>query len=419
MSQRSRLRVVAFAGMIAAWISAGVVSQGEQAAPARAQAAPQEAPRTYVGSQACQKCHAATYARWSKTRMANVVTDPKVHPEVIIPDFSKPDPLVTFTRNDIAFVYGTRWKQRYFKKVGDDYFPLGAQWDVQNKVWRSYFTQPNTDWWVPHYPADNNQRPTGPLCDGCHSVNYDVKTKTVTEWNVGCEKCHGPGSQHVARPSALNIVNPAKLDPVRANDTCIQCHSQGQPLTNPIEGKYFDWPVGFHQGDELKKYWKLEEHKLGETSFTHFPDGTAHKNRMQGNDFVESLMYRRGVACFSCHDSHGTENDSLLIKPVGVLCQTCHNPGSPNGPRAATIQEHTHHAPNSPGSQCVSCHMPKIEQTIANVNVRSHTFNVIGPHVTDEFKMPNSCTACHTDKSTEWIRTAMRSWPNVSPWRVN
>ena len=62
--------------------------------------------------------------------------------------------------------------------------------------------------------------------------------------------------------------------------------------------------------------------------------------------------------------------------------------------------------------------MPRIEQTIANVNVRSHTFNVIGPHMTDEFKMPNSCTACHTDKSTDWIRQAMRSWPNVSPWRV-
>ena len=27
----------------------------------------------------------------------------------------------------------------------------------------------------------------------------------------------------------------------------------------------------------------------------HFADGTAHKNRMQGNDFVQSLMYRRGV----------------------------------------------------------------------------------------------------------------------------
>jgi len=35
------------------------------------------------------------------------VVDPKVHPDAIIPDLSKPDPLVTFTRNDIAFTYGT------------------------------------------------------------------------------------------------------------------------------------------------------------------------------------------------------------------------------------------------------------------------------------------------------------------------
>ena len=48
------------------------------------------------------------------------------------------------------------------------------------------------------------------LCDGCHSVNYDIKTKTVTEWNVGCEKCHGPGSEHVKHPTSANIVNPAR-----------------------------------------------------------------------------------------------------------------------------------------------------------------------------------------------------------------
>src|SRR6476619_3700291 len=164
MAKQTLVWFAATVAMSAAWLTAGIAWQGNAAPRAQAQAAPQAMPRVYVGSQTCQKCHAATYERWSKTRMANVVTDPRVKPDVIIPDLSKPDPLVTFTRNDIAFVYGTRWKQRYFKKVGDDYFPLGAQWDVQNRVWRAYLVQPNTDWWVPHYPADNNQRPTGPLC---------------------------------------------------------------------------------------------------------------------------------------------------------------------------------------------------------------------------------------------------------------
>jgi len=421
MNTRSSLILIGAGIAIFAAVFSVRVSSQAAPTPAAPQAAPSPATpegRSYVGSETCRRCHAATYERWSKTRMANVVTDPKTRPEVVLPDLSKPDPLVTFKIDDIAFVYGSKWKQRYFTRIGDDLYPLGAQWDVTNRVWRAYLVQPNTDWWVAHYPADNKQRPTGPLCDGCHSVNYNITTKTPTEWNVGCEKCHGPGSQHAARPSAANIVNPAKLDFVRANDTCIQCHSQGQPLSNPIAGRYYDWPVGFDQGEQLKDFWRLEEHKLGETTFTHFADGTAHKNRMQGNDFVTSVMYRRGVTCFSCHDSHGTANDALLIKPARDICLTCHGPASPNGPHAATLEDHTHHARGSAGSDCVACHMPKIEQTIANVNVRSHTFAFITPTMTDEFKIPNPCTGCHTDKSTDWARQAMRGWSNVSPWRL-
>ncbi len=373
----------------------------------------------YVGSAACQSCHAAVYDHWKKTRMANVVLDPKEHPEAIIPDLSKPDPLVTFTKDDIAFVYGSKWKQRYFQKVGDDYFPLPAQWDVTNKIWRKYHVPNDADWWAPFYPADNAQRPTGPLCDGCHSVNYDIATKTPSEWNVGCERCHGPGSAHIAKPVRDTIVNPARLDYVHANDTCIQCHSQGQPLKNPIEGKYYDWPVGFHVGLSLNDFWKLEDHNLGKTTFTHFADGTAHKNRMQGNDFVTSLMYARGVTCFSCHDPHGSENDAILRQPDSNVCLGCHGPNAQNGPHTATIEQHTHHAAGSMGSQCVACHMPKIAQTIADVNVSSHTFHFVYPEQTNRLNIPNACNVCHTDKSTAWATDALLHWKDRSPWRIN
>ena len=182
----------------------------------------------------------------------------------------------------------------------------------------------------------------------------------MTEWNVGCERCHGPGEAHVAHPARDNILNPARFDYVHASDTCIQCHSQGQPLTNPIQGKYYDWPVGFDVGKNLADYWKLEEHKLGETTFTHFPDGTAHKNRMQGNDFVKSLMYARGVTCFSCHDPHGGDNVAMVRKPGNALCLDCHGPNAQAGPHAPTIEAHTHHRAGSAGNECIACHMPKI-----------------------------------------------------------
>jgi len=374
---------------------------------------------TYVGSATCGTCHSAVYNRWKKTRMANIVLDPKDHPDAIIPDFSKPDPLLTFTKNDVAFIYGSKWKQRYFKKVGDDYFPLPAQWDVTHKIWRPYMVAPGTDWWVSYYPADNMKRPTGPTCDGCHSVNYNLQTKTPTEWNVGCEKCHGPGSAHVAQPSTANIVNPARLDSIRASDTCIQCHSQGKPLTPVIGGKAYDWPVGFTVGMDLRQFWQLEDHKPGDLTFTHFPDGTAHKNRMQGNDFVNSVMYTRGIACFSCHDVHGTDNNADLIKPASVMCLECHGPRSPNGPHGVdTIEQHTHHKAGSSGNECIACHMPKIEQTIADVNVRAHTFKFIAPAEADRLKMPNSCNTCHTDKNAAWATDALKSWKEFSPWRV-
>jgi len=373
---------------------------------------------SYVGSAACKTCHSQLYERWSKTRMANVVRDPREHPEAIIPDLSKPNPLVTFSKDDIALVYGSKWKQRYFKKVGDDFFPLPAQWDVTGQIWRPYNVKVGTDWWTKYYPEDNMSRPTGPTCDGCHSVNYDVSTKKVTEWNVGCEKCHGPGGDHVKQPSQANIVNPSRLNYVDATNTCIQCHSQGQPLTAPSPGKAYDWPVGFHMGKRLDDFWKLEEHKLGETTFTHFADGTAHKNRMQGNDFVTSLMYTHGVACFSCHDVHGTDNNALLWKPANVLCLDCHGANSPNGPHAPTIEQHTHHKAGSLGNECIACHMPKIQQTIADVNVRSHTFRFVTPATTDTLKIPNACNACHADKSTAWATAALKTWADRSPWRA-
>jgi hypothetical protein len=62
--------------------------------------------------------------------------------------------------------------------------------------------------------------------------------------------------------------------------------------------------------------------------------------------------------------------------------------------------------------------MPRIEQTIADVNVRSHTFRFIAPATAARLKMPDSCTSCHSDKTPGWATEALRSWKEFSPWRV-
>lgn len=132
-----------------------------------------QADSDYTGSAACQDCHEDIFARWQHTRMANVLVDVDEHPEAILGDFSAPNPLVTFDADDITFTYGSRSKQRYFTRVGNDYFVLPAQWDVMNGTWRRYHPEAGTEWWTEYYPDDQMQRPTG---DGCHSTNYDVAT---------------------------------------------------------------------------------------------------------------------------------------------------------------------------------------------------------------------------------------------------
>jgi predicted CXXCH cytochrome family protein len=373
----------------------------------------------YVGSQSCEKCHSDIYQRWKKTPMANVVRDPREHPDAMIPDLNTND-VSKFSMDQVALVYGSIWKQRYFTKQGDDFYPLPVQWDIGNKKWLRYHA-PDTgaDWWTKYYPTGNMQRPTGATCDGCHSVSYDIHAKKPTEWNVGCERCHGPGSEHAAHPTRTNILNPSQMDSVASTDTCIACHSQGQPKSGLIEGKAYDWPVGYRAGEHLKDYWKLEDITLGQTDFYHYADGSAHKNRMQGNDFVQSVMYEKGVTCASCHDVHGTGNYAQLRKPADKICMDCHSANSANGPHVASLEEHTHHRAGSPGSQCVACHMPKIAtQGVPGAFVTSHTFKFITPAMTDKYKIPNSCTSCHKEKSTDWATHELENWKGSSPWRV-
>ncbi len=180
----------------------------------------------YVGSEACSTLPSARIQRLEEEPHGEYPARSEDHPEAVVGDFTHADPVRTFALDDVAFTYGGRFKQRYFTKRGDDYFPLPAQWDVAKKKWLPYHVEAGTDWWVPFYGPTNFDRPTGPTCDGCHSVNYDIETHEVTEWNVGCEKCHGPGSAHVAHPTRANIVNPARLD-LRARQR--RLHAVPQP----------------------------------------------------------------------------------------------------------------------------------------------------------------------------------------------
>ena len=62
--------------------------------------------------------------------------------------------------------------------------------------------------------------------------------------------------------------------------------------------------------------------------------------------------------------------------------------------------------------------MPKIAQTISDVNVRAHTFRFITPAESDALGIPNACTTCHADQTNAWATEALKTWTEHSPWRV-
>ena len=126
--------------------------------------------------------------------------------------------------------------------------------------------------------------------------------------------------------------------------------------------------------------------------------------------FIQSAMYARGVRCSDCHDPHSLE----LRAPGNSLCVQCHAAsGNPRFPslisKSYDTPEHHFHESDSPGSQCVSCHMPA--RTYMQVDPRrDHSFRVPRPDLSAALGTPNACTDCHEDHPPEWAAKTVAGW---------
>ena len=80
--------------------------------------------------------------------MANVVRDPHEHPDAIIPDLATNN-VYKFSKDQVAFVYGSIWKQRYFTKIGDDYlrYPFNGKSETRNGA-NIRCHRLGGDWWT-------------------------------------------------------------------------------------------------------------------------------------------------------------------------------------------------------------------------------------------------------------------------------
>jgi len=265
---------------------------------------------------------------------------------------------------------------------------------------------------------------------------YDIDGDgTLDLVNTGCERCHGPGSNHATSGVAEDIINPANLTAQQANDMCGFCHSRGSSYPNETfhfpydDENMHDWEVG----DSWADYYIDHGGYFGDGTQGESEIKSSKKHHQQYFDLYESgkptFAYHQ-VTCYECHDVHNLEKHQIRTEIVeedeggnelviatendnNTLCLACHathgefealtkemiaDPVTNITEIANVVSEHTRHEydPENGLSRCSKCHMPKTIKSAVHYDIHSHTFEPMSPQKTLEYAMPNACSAsCH------------------------
>ncbi|MDD3311373.1 tetratricopeptide repeat protein [Pseudodesulfovibrio sp.] len=391
----------------------------------------------FVGSEACRDCHRTAYDKWRGSHHDLAMDE--ANERSVLGDFDNavftdPHNHVTsrFYRRDgkyfvetegpdgkpgefeITHTFGVQPLQQYLAPFpGGRLQCLNIAWDVERRAW--YRLPPcdvkGPDDWL-HWTRGGQT--WNVMCAECHSTKvtkgYDPDSDTYrTTWaeiDVGCEACHGPGSDHVdwaklpplARkdvPDYGLTVRTADLDAGAQVRICAPCHSRRFQLGDNShgEGELLDLVVP-----------RLLEEGL------YYPDGQILDEVYVYGSFVQSKMYDRGVRCGDCHDVHSLKRH----KDGNDLCTQCHRAETYDTP-AHHFHKKTFEGKPSKGYLCVICHMP--ERTYMGVDKRAdHSLRVPRPDLSSSIKTPNACMApgCHDDKSLDWNVGHIAKWHGES-----
>jgi len=351
----------------------------------------------FAGSETCKRCHERRYLEWKTSLHSRMMRDVKLDPLSNIGDFETPSKVRIFKKEDIAYTLGSEWKQQYLKKEGDKLIVLPAQYNVSSGEW------------VPYFPDALEKRDWFMECAGCHATGVDPEKKTFVEMGIGCEACHGPGSNHAEAVPGYEIptiIQAGRLTPAQASQICGSCHTRGRDK----EGGYaYPASYQFHKGEaNLRLHFKEVSPSNGHESQYFWPSGESRYSNQQYLDWRQSQHAKVGVVCVTCHNVHRAKSTLVSTEvsgPTGVLdaiisktrlfedrlCKSCHT----------TVQYRSAHRIHTFGS-CVGCHMPKVAKIGEAGDAHSHTFRFMFPEATIKEggfdKQPNACNSCHHHK---------------------
>jgi predicted CXXCH cytochrome family protein len=388
----------------------------------------------FSGSEECAACHQEAYDNWQQSHHRHAME--VASSESVLGDFAnasfdylgrssrfyqRDEEFFVETDNSageleefkISYTFGFYPLQQYLVE-----FPDGRM-QALSISWDSRPAEEGGQRWYHLYPdeeitSDDPLHWTGAFqnwnsrCASCHATdlnkNYSIETNSYnTQWseiNVGCEACHGAGSQHIdwavgntelANMGLLTNINkvwepiagqlqvPEDVDFTLSEQvqTCGGCHARRAELQQR------DIASDFLNNYSLSPLLEGLYHADGQIQDEVYVLGS----------FLQSKMHANLVSCSNCHEPHTNE---LRIDGNG-LCLQCHEA------QTFQSQDHFFHEVGSAGAQCINCHMP--ETIYMGVDPRrDHSFRIPDPIASLELGVPNACSSCHSDQADQGVQ---------------
>jgi hypothetical protein len=336
----------------------------------------------YAGSESCIQCHQAQHE--TAIHNAHYKASSSATTENILGSFTnghntfvydKDTKLVMENRNDS--IYQVLYKNGKEAKAYAFDVVFGFKHAQTSGYWRnhqfyelpiSYYKSINKWATSPNYSATepNFDKKILKECFACHSSNIasrpvttnstetytymgmDVETfmnKNTLINGIDCERCHGPGKEHVQThlkfpdlKKSQNMVSFKNLNRQQRIDACALCHSGTDK--NKLKSRF-----QFKPGERLTDY------------FTETPRSQDTINYdVHGNQFgllSRSKCFQKSqtMDCITCHNPHQEAPQSYAS--YSKICMSCHQGIQHNETTVKTISK------SRLANNCVECHMPK------------------------------------------------------------
>jgi hypothetical protein len=346
----------------------------------RATSSPEPAP--FVGSKRCGECHGKIYhEQQGDSRHAFTLRLGPNLKDVPLPDRPVRDPVVpdithAFTRKgDDRIELESRAGDQVFQAIVDYAVGSGRHGitmiardneGIDRELRVSYFAEKQS-WgetkgidFAPRDAGDHIGIPLGTQsldhCLHCHTTWFRSvdpgpgvpRGPEGEDRGIGCERCHGPGLNHVKAARSgyaeMAIALTAKTPHPERLKSCASCHAADGSI------------------------------QPSDPEFT----------RAQGTTFLFSRCYRASkdqMSCTTCHDPHRSVETAM--SHYETKCLACHGAISPplGTPRSSRVDRETRRSTASPcpvnaNANCISCHMPKVDDRSRRSRFTDHHIRI-------------------------------------------